>query len=605
VGVTTIPYSEFRQHLARGEVGEVFIGETHIEGTLAPDPSGTGDAEAQPERFRTVRVDDPDLMQVLDDSGAKVVGVRKSPLGQLLLVWLVPLGVVFLLWMLLFRNVGAPGASVMSFGRSRAKLIADEDVGVTFADVAGCEEAKLELAEVVDFLRNPERYRSLGARIPKGVLLVGPPGTGKTLLARAVAGEARVPFFSISGSEFVEMFVGVGAARVRDLFQQASQRAPCIIFIDELDAIGRLRSVNLTGGSDEREHTLNQLLVEMDGFDPNVGVILLSATNRPDVLDPALLRPGRFDRQVVLDAPDVDGREAILGVHARGKPLADDVDLRAVARGTPGFSGADLANAVNEAALLAARRNATRITLADLEAAVEKLVAGPERKSRRLSDAERQRIAYHESGHALVAAASEHADPVRKVSIVPRGRAALGYTLQLPTGEIHLLTRTELIERIEGLLGGRASEELIFGEVSTGAENDLDHATALARQLVCVYGMGKSVGLTHVAQTPRPGFLTAPTQETVLHRDCSEETLREIDEEVKQLLDACYEHAKSLLIQHREELDRVAQALLERETLDEAAFRALLDAPAQRASAFSTTRRAPERGHGPRPPPEN
>lgn len=361
----------------------------------------------------------------------------------------------------------------MSFGQSRARLVADRDTGVTFDDVAGCDEAKYELQEVVDFLKNPQRYIALGAKIPKGVLLVGLPGTGKTLLSRAVAGEARVPFFSLSGSDFVEMFVGVGAARVRDLFNQAQQQAPCIVFIDELDAIGRERGVHVGAVNDEREQTLNQLLVEMDGFQPNVGVILLAATNRPEVLDKALLRPGRFDRQVVIDAPDLVGREAILKVHCRGKPLGDDVDLRRIAQGTPGFSGADLANTVNEAALLAARRNSNVITHKDLEEAVEKVVAGPERKTRRLDEQGKRRVAYHEVGHALVATYSPHADPVHKISIIPRGRAALGYTLQLPADDQFLLTRADLLDRVKGLLGGRASEELVFGEVSTGAENDL------------------------------------------------------------------------------------------------------------------------------------
>ena len=406
------------------------------------------------------------------------------------------------------------------------------------------------------------------------MLLVGLPGTGKTLLARAVAGEARVPFFSLSGSDFVEMFVGVGAARVRDLFQQAQQQAPCIIFIDELDAIGRERGVHLGAINDEREQTLNQLLVEMDGFQANVGVILLAATNRPEILDKALLRPGRFDRQVVIDAPDMVGREAILKVHSRGKPLADGVDLRKIAQGTPGFSGADLANAVNEAALLAARRKSKEITQRDLEEAVEKVVAGPERKSRRLDEQGKRRVAYHEVGHALVAAYSKHADPVHKVSIVPRGHAALGYTLQLPTDDQFLLTRAELMDRMKGLLGGRASEELVFSEVSTGAENDLEHATTLARSMVCLYGMGESVGLVHCAQ--RPSMFSPPGGDGTSQVDCSPQTAREIDNEVKKLLDAAYVDAKTILTEHRDKLELVAQELIKRETLDAAAFRQLL-----------------------------
>jgi cell division protease FtsH len=436
--------------------------------------------------------------------------------------------------------------------------------------VAGCDEAKYELQEVVDFLRNPDRYKSLGAKIPKGVLLVGPPGTGKTLLARAVAGEAKVPFFSLSGSDFVEMFVGVGAARVRDLFVQAKGRAPCIIFIDELDAIGRQRGVHVGAVNDEREQTLNQLLVEMDGFQANAGVILLAATNRPDVLDRALLRPGRFDRQVVVDAPDIDGREAILKVHAREKPLANSVELRRIAQATPGFSGADLANALNEAALLAARRGARVIEQIDLEAAVEKVVAGPERKSRRLNDEQKQRVAYHEVGHALVAAYSEHADPVHKISIIPRGRAALGYTMQLPSDDQFLLSKSELTDRIRGMLGGRAAEEIVFSEITTGAENDLERATAIARQMVCVYGMNEMIGLAHCAQ--RQSAYHLASMDGTFQRDCSEDTAREVDLEVKKLLDRCYLEAKELLSLHRDQLDLVSGELLRRESLDRQTF---------------------------------
>jgi len=435
--------------------------------------------------------------------------------------------------------------------------------------VAGCEEAKLELKEVVDFLKEPKQFQEIGARIPKGVLLVGPPGTGKTLLARAVAGEAKVPFFSISGSDFVEMFVGVGAARVRDLFLQAKNHAPCIIFVDELDAIGRQRGVAMGAVNDEREQTLNALLVELDGFEPNTGVILLAATNRPEVLDRALLRPGRFDRQVVVDAPDLDGREAILKVHSKGKRLGPDVNLRRLAAATAGFAGADLANLLNEAALLAARRRVTEIAQRDLEEAIEKVVAGPERKSRRLNDGEKRRVAYHETGHALVAAYSQHADPVHKISIVPRGRAALGYTMQLPGEDQFLLTRGALLERIRGMLGGRAAEEVVFGEVSTGAQNDLERATALARQMVAMYGMSDRLGLVHCAQR-QPSFING--QEFQIQRDCSEQTAREIDEEVKQLLDVAYDQAKEILVSHRSQLELVATELLKSETIDGPTF---------------------------------
>jgi cell division protease FtsH len=598
LSVRTLSYREFKQQLAAGAVAEVRVGEQEIEGVLvvpsapaeaagetaappgaAPRSGASSSAAAPPARvpFRTVRVEDPGLLAALEAAGVDYTGERPRLLPQLLLM-LLPIGLLVLLWIVLFRRMGGAGASsaVLSFGKSRARLVADRDVGVTFADVAGCDEAKTELAEIVEFLRRPERFTALGAKIPKGVLLTGPPGTGKTLLARAVAGEARVPFFSLSGSDFVEMFVGVGAARVRDLFEQAKQHSPCIVFVDELDAIGRARGVHLSNINDEREHTLNQLLVEMDGFAPNSGVVLLAATNRPDVLDPALLRPGRFDRQVVLDAPDVTGREAILRVHARNKPLAPDVDLGAVARGTPGFSGADLANALNEAALLAARRGRERIDQRDLEEAVEKVVAGPERKSRRLDDAEKRRVAVHEAGHALVAMHSPHADPVHKISIVPRGKAALGYTLQLPTGDRYLLTATALRDKLRSLLGGRAAEDLVFGDVSTGAENDLEAATALARRIVCQFGMGKAVGLMHVVSEPAWAGTAALGG---LQRDCSEETAHAIDDEVRGLLDDAYADARRLLVQQREQLDRVAAALLARETLDAAALRALLAEP--------------------------
>ena len=570
--VRTIPYSDFKQHLAAGEVTECEVEETQITGRVVPKPKDG--EEAEPFMFHTVRVEDPKLVEQLEAAAVKFVGVRPRFLTLFLIWWLLPLGLLLLLWILLSRRIGAAGQAVMSFGRARAQLVADTDTGVSFDDVAGCDEAKYELQEVVDFLQNPDRYIALGARIPKGVLLIGPPGTGKTLLARAVAGQAGVPFFHISGSEFVEMFVGVGASRVRDLFTQAKAQAPCIVFIDELDAIGRERGVHVvTGGGDEREQTLNQLLVEMDGFEANVGVIILSATNRPDVLDRALLRPGRFDREIVVDSPDLEGRFEILKVHARDKPLAEEVDLHTVARATPGFSGADLANAMNEAALLAARRKSQLINQQDLEEAVEKVVAGPERKSRRLDPEERRRVAYHETGHALVATYSEHADPVHKISIIPRGRIALGYTLQLPTDEQYLMTRSELTDRIKVMLGGRAAEEIIFGEVSTGAENDLETATALARQMVCLYGMSDSVGLVHCGQR-RGEFL--PQIDGRLQRDCSERTAHEIDTEVKKLLDSAYEQAQQILTEHHTKLELVAEELLEHEALEEATFHELV-----------------------------
>jgi cell division protease FtsH len=625
VAVVTIPYSEFKAYVSRHEVTEATIQQDEIVGRIVPHappaakaaelstkaavPS-TKPAETQPSFkpaaspvaaaspspiaaaspsptstpaptnpffFRTVRVEDPDLVNELQAAGVNFSGTRPSVLSQFLMAWVLPILILFGLWSLLARRFRAAGEGVFGIGKSRAKLIIDKNTGVTFGDVAGCDEAKQELEEVVDFLKNPKDYESLGAKIPKGALLVGPPGTGKTLLSRAVAGEAGVPFFSLSGADFVEMFVGVGAARVRDLFQQAKQHAPCIIFIDELDAIGRQRGVHVGAVNDEREQTLNALLVEMDGFEANTGVIVLAATNRPEVLDRALLRPGRFDRQIVVDAPDLDGREAILKVHARGKKLSADVDLRRLAAATAGMSGADLANVLNEAALLTARRKANATTQRDLEEAVEKVVAGPERRSRRLNEDEKRRVAYHEVGHALVAAYSEHADPVHKISIVPRGRAALGYTMQLPTEDQFLLTRTELMERLSGLLGGRAAEEIVFGEVTTGAQNDLERATALARQMVAVYGMSESIGLVSCVQR-QSAFWDGQMQ-----RDCSEATARDIDEEVKVILDHAYDDAKQILSVHSGQLEKIAEELLKRESLDAQEFYRLVGKEMPRA----------------------
>ncbi len=597
----TISYSQFKDFVAQGRVAELTINETDITGkvlskpgpqrqagpvapaeTNAPEAKASKTAEkekanpATPESylFRAVRVEDPDLVRDLQKAGVEFSGVRPSFMSQFLWAWVLPIAAMVLLWRFLSRRMGSIGQGIMSFGSSKAKVMADKDTGVTFDDVAGCDEAKYELQEVVTFLKTPDRYKALGAAIPKGILLVGPPGTGKTLLARAVAGEAKVPFFLISGSDFVEMFVGVGAARVRDLFEKAKGQAPCIVFIDELDAVGRQRGVHMGTVNDEREQTLNQLLVGMDGFEANVGVIVLAATNRPEVLDVALLRPGRFDRQIVVDAPDSEGRLAILKLHVRNKPLASEVELRKVAQQTPGFSGADLANLVNEAALLAARHHATQISQKDLEDAVDKVVAGPERKSRRLSEQEKRQVAYHEVGHALAATYSKSADPVHKITIIPHGHAALGYTMQLPTEDRHLMSRSALLDRLRGQLGGRAAEEIVFGEASTGAENDLEHATALARQMVAMYGMSDIVGLAHCAQRQNPFGAGMP--DGILQRDCSEQTAREIDQEVKKLLDQAYAEAKTLLRDHRRELDLVAGELLEHETLDGKAFRRLL-----------------------------
>ncbi len=603
----TIPYSEFKRYVASGAVTQCEIHDDKITGTIDPTKAAgesvseggqtadavPHDADAAPStskgksaaakseeetdestfEFSTIRTEDPKLVEALEAAGTEFVAVRPGFLTDALIYWVLPIALLLLVWNILVRRIPAAGRGVMSIGKSRAKLVADRDTGVTFDDVAGCDEAKFELQEVVDFLQNPNKYTALGAKIPKGVLLVGPPGTGKTLLARAVAGQAKVPFFSLSGSDFVEMFVGVGAARVRDLFRLASENAPCIVFIDELDAIGRKRGVHVAAVNDERESTLNQLLVEMDGFEANIGVILLSATNRPDVLDGALLRPGRFDRQVVLDAPDLEGRTAILAVHARDKPIDDSVDLHKVAQATPGFSGADLANVMNEAALLSARFGSKVITQQHIDEAIEKVVAGPERKSRRLEPHERERVAFHEVGHALVGALSEHADPVKKISIIPRGKAALGYTLHLPTGEQLLMTRGELLDRLKGLLGGRAAEQVKYGEISTGAENDLERATTMARQMVCMYGMSDKVGLVHCAHRDATLYLDP---EANARLDCSDSTADLIDEEVKLLLNTAYQDAITTLSEHRSKLERIANALLQQETLDADAFNALL-----------------------------
>ncbi|MDN5302129.1 MAG: cell division protease FtsH [Thermoanaerobacteraceae bacterium] len=471
-------------------------------------------------------------------------------------------------WYFFMQQSQGGGSRVMSFGRSRAKLHTDDKRRVTFKDVAGVDEAKEELEEVVEFLKHPKKFIEIGARIPKGVLLIGPPGTGKTLLARAVAGEAGVPFFSISGSDFVEMFVGVGAARVRDLFEQAKKNAPCIVFIDEIDAVGRQRGAGLGGGHDEREQTLNQLLVEMDGFGVNEGIIILAATNRPDILDPALLRPGRFDREVVVDRPDVKGREEILKVHARNKPLNENVDLSVLARRTPGFTGADLENLMNEAALLSARRNKKKIDMPELEEAITRVIAGPEKKSRIMTDRERRLVAYHEAGHAVVAQLLPHVDPVHEVSIVPRGRAG-GYTMILPKEDRFFMGKSELMDQVTHLLGGRASEELVLNEVSTGAQNDLERATEIARRMVMEYGMSENLGPMTLGHKQEEVFLG---RDLTRGRNYSEEVAASIDKEVRNIIDKCYIKAKTLLSENVNKLHKVAQALLEREKLDEEEF---------------------------------
>jgi cell division protease FtsH len=557
--VETIPFSQFEQLVAQGSVTEVAIGQDTIQGKLK-DKLADGKSA-----FVTVRVD-PALAEKLEAKGVVVTGVPSGGLFQTLLSWAVPALMFYLIWILIGQRLaGQQGfGGLMSIGKSRAKVYVEKDTKVTFADVAGVEEAKFELQEVVSFLKDPKSYGRLGAHVPKGILLVGPPGTGKTLLARAVAGEAGVAFFSISGSEFVEMFVGVGAARVRDLFEQARKSAPCIIFIDELDALGRSRSPGAFGGYDEKEQTLNQLLAELDGFDPSVGVILLAATNRPEILDPALLRAGRFDRQVLVDRPDKSGRIAILKVHVRKIRIRNDADLDKIAGLTTGFTGADLANLINEAAIAATRRKADEVSFDDFTVAIERIVAGIEKKSRVLSKAERRRVAYHEMGHALVAASLPGVDPVQKVSIIPRGVGALGYTMQRPTEDRFVIAVSELKNRIAVLMGGRASEQLIFdGDVSTGAADDLQRATEIAVEMVTKYGMDTTVGQRTYA--PRPQAFLPTMQDTVV--SAAEVTRREIDLAVRGLIEAGSTCARAILETRRGDLDAGVELLIAKETL--------------------------------------
>jgi cell division protease FtsH len=575
--VDTIPYSQFEQLVAQGNVSEVAVGQDTIQGKLK-DKLADGKSA-----FVTARVE-PALAEKLEAKGVTVTGVPSGGLFQIILSWIVPALMFYFVWAFLFRRVADRQGfgGLMSIGKSKAKVYVEKDTKVTFADVAGVEEAKFELQEVVSFLKDPKSYGRLGAHVPKGILLVGPPGTGKTLLARAVAGEAGVAFFSISGSEFVEMFVGVGAARVRDLFAQARQAAPCIIFIDELDALGRSRSPGAFGGYDEKEQTLNQLLAELDGFDPSAGVILLAATNRPEILDPALLRAGRFDRQVLVDRPDKSGRVAILKVHVRKIRLAKGVDLDKVAGLTTGFTGADIANLINEAAIAATRRNAEEVSFDDFTVAIERIVAGVEKKSRVLSKDERRRVAYHEMGHALVAASLPGVDPVQKVSIIPRGVGALGYTMQRPTEDRFLLAASELKNRIAVLMGGRASEQMIFdGDVSTGAADDLQRATEIAVEMVTKYGMDSKVGQRTYA--PRPQSFLAATQDTVV--SAAEATAREIDLAVRDLIEEADTRARAILERRRGDLDAGVTLLIARETLTADEFAPLRSTVAQQSAA--------------------
>ena len=551
-----ISYTRFMQHVQQDEIKQVTIVDNVISGKLKDG-----------KEFSTVAPNDSKLVEKLE---AKKVDIKaelppQPPWWMSILSSILPMLIIVGLWFMLMNQGGAGGGKVMNFGKSRARRYDEEKLKITFKDVAGAEEAKQELEEVVEFLKHPQKYNDLGAKIPKGVLLYGPPGTGKTLLAKAVAGEAGVPFFSISGSDFVEMFVGVGASRVRDLFDQAKKSAPCIVFIDEIDAVGRQRGAGLGGGHDEREQTLNQLLVEMDGFSANEGIIMIAATNRPDILDPALLRPGRFDRQIVVDRPDIKGRTEILKVHVKGKPIGPDVNLDVIAQRTPGFTGADLSNLVNEAALLTARKDKKAINMPEMEEAAERVIMGPERKSRVISDKEKRLTAYHEGGHTIVGMLLEHTDPVHKVTIIPRGRAG-GYTLSLPKEDKYYATRSEMLDELKVLLGGRVAEALVLKEISSGASNDLQRATQLARQMICEYGMSENIGPVTFGHRQDQVFLG---RDIARDKDYSEEVAAEIDKEVRSFMEDAYAATEELLSDNIDKLHVIAKALMEKETLEE------------------------------------
>jgi cell division protease FtsH len=564
-----VSYSDFKQAVRASQISEVYVGEQTIRGTFKAETNGN-------RNFSTTRIEDPKLLEDLDAAGVKYTGEFVSRWLPEILGWVLPLVFIFVIWSYFSRRIGGAEGGVMSFARSKHRVFAEDDVKVSFADVAGVDEAEQELKEIVEFLRNPRKYTTLGGRIPKGVLLVGPPGTGKTLLARAVAGEAKVPFFSLSGSEFVEMFVGVGAARVRDLFAQAETKAPCIIFIDELDALGRARVQSPMGSHEEREQTLNQLLAEMDGFDSRKAIIIMGATNRPEVLDPALLRPGRFDRQVLVDKPDVKGREEVLHIHTKQVKLSPEVDLRVVAARTAGFAGADLANLVNEAALLAARKDKTAVDMRDFDEAIDRLIAGLEKK-RVMSRKEREIVAYHESGHAIVATAIPGMDPVHKISIVQRGFGALGYTMQLPLEDRYLMQRKDLLAQLAVLLGGRTAEEIALGEISTGAQNDLQRATDIARAMVTEWGMSESLGAINYDGHKRNKFLDI--QMGPERGAYAEDTARLIDAEVKRIMTDAHGEARRLLSERRDELESVTRRLLEIEVMEGDELRRLLGVP--------------------------
>lgn len=585
-----VSYSKFKAKVEEGAFSRVFISDPYIVGELKgssfseagtligeqkTSDSGMGDLFKVKPSLSTVRVDgDDSLIKLLDETGVEYeYKLQNNAFRDFFLTWILPFGLIFLLWTFLFRRMGGPGSEFMRIGRAQNTLKPASDLKQKFKDVAGQDEAKHELEEVVEFLREPQRFTHLGGQLPKGILLVGPPGTGKTLLARAVAGEAQVPFFSMSGSDFVEMFVGVGASRVRDLFKQAKAKAPCIIFIDELDAVGKARGMGSMGGHDEREQTLNQLLVEMDGFESQAGVIIMAATNRPEILDPALLRAGRFDRQVMVGKPDVGEREAILVLHAKKVKLAEAVSLKKVAQGTPGMVGADLANVINEAALLAARRRSEAVEQEDFEEAIERILAGLEKKKRVINKHEKEVVAHHEAGHAIIATL-RGADRVHKISIIPRGVAALGYTMQLPTEDRYLMSRGELINRIDVLLGGQAAEDVIFGEISTGASDDLQRATNIARAMVTQYGMGATLGPATIERERTPMLMDGGS--VGVGKNFSEETAKLVDQEIKDLLKDRMRKVKALLKEKHALLKDVALTLLEKETLNDKEFEALV-----------------------------
>ncbi len=566
--VKTIPYSEFKDLIGKGKISDAVIDSETVQGDLTLE-------DGKKTRFLTSRVDDPDLVRDLQKYGIKYAGFYENKILKGIISWVLPFAIMILIWNLLMRKMGggAP-SSVLNFGKSRGRIYGEDEIKITFGDVAGVDEAKQELEEIIEFLQTPQKFTNLGGKIPKGILLVGPPGTGKTLLAKAVAGEAKVPFFSMSGSDFVEMFVGVGASRVRDLFAQAQEKAPCIIFIDELDALGKARGMNPLSSHDEREQTLNQLLAEMDGFDTKAGVIIMGATNRPEILDPALLRPGRFDRHILVDRPDIKGREEILRVHIRDVKLGKDVDLKVVAARTPGFVGADLANLVNEAALLAARKGKSAVGMPEFEESIDRVVAGLEKKQRVMSKKEKEIVAHHETGHALMAELLDTTDPVHKISIIPRGITALGYTLQLPTEDRYLMTRRELVDRLCVLLGGRVAEETVYGEVSTGAQNDLVRATDIAKSMVKEYAMSENLG--HVTFEPERKPLFLDISPGAGSHDYSEATAREIDNEVRKIVEDCYRKVKGMLSEKKELLVKVARVLLEKETIEGEELRQLI-----------------------------